>query len=183
MLDSKTHYSVLESVYLLPPLSWPCFLFESLQLWANRSRKNIEEPSIYSKSTTKTQKKAKRWIDDRQSPAQYLNSLPPTGTLCLPLTLPLLEIFIVLLSFLPSRQVQFLVKFRASTPISLMSSDRAWRKVPRKRIRRQLVCWPLHFILRHHVTKSEPADCLNLSWVIMTHSYKVIVALFELKRI
>lgn len=110
-------------------------------------------------------------------------SIWTTGTLCLPLTLPLLEIFTVLLSFLPSMQVQFLVKFRASTPISLMSSDRAWRKVPRKRIRRQLVRWPLHFSLRHHVTKPEPADCLNLSWVIMTHSYKVIVALSELKRI
>lgn len=131
MLGSKTHYSVLKSVYSLPPLSWLCFLFGSLQLWAGRSRKNLEKPSIYSKSTTKTQK-AKRWIDDRQSPAQYLNALPPTGTLCLSLTLPLPEIFTVLLYFLPSMQVQFLVKFRASTPISLMSSDRAWRKVPRK---------------------------------------------------
>lgn len=183
MLSSKTHYSALESVYLLPPHSWPCFLFESAQLCAGRSRKNLEKPSIYSKSTTETQKRAKRWIDDRHSPAQHLNSLPPTGTLCLPLILPLPEILTVLLYFLPSMQVKFLVKFRVRTALSLMSSDRAWRKVPRKRIRRQLVCWPLHFILRHHVTKSEPAGCLNLSWVIMTLSYKVIVALSELKRI
>lgn len=165
MLGSETHYSALESVYLLAPLSWPCFLFESMQLCAGRSQKNLEKPSIYSKSSTETRKRAKRWTDDRHSPAQYLNSLPPTGTLCLPRTLLLPEILTVLLYFLPSMQVQFLVKFRVSTPISLMSSDRAWRKVPRKRIRRQLVCWPLHFILRHHVTKSEPADCLNLSWV------------------